>query len=161
MMMQLATRCVLVVDDNPGDVRLIREAASVFSCLALFDVPNVVQAHLFLRQRPPFEGVPVPDLVLLDLHMPIFDGSSVLQTMRGNPALHGIPVVVLTSSRLERDRDRCLDLGATAFHCKPADWPSWQQEIRSVLRTYLRILPEDDEDHRPPPDEGRPPRRMD
>ena len=138
--MRLATRCVLIVDDNPGDVRLIREAASAFNNLELFDVPNVVQAHLFLRHRKPFEQAPLPALVLLDLRMPIFDGSSVLQTMKGNPDLSAIPVVVLTSSRLPNDRERCLDLGAAAVCCKPMDWPSWQREIRSVLRTHLPFV---------------------
>lgn len=134
----VATWNVLLVEDNPGDVNLIRMCAEKFDGVVIHHVPNVVQAHRFLYNQHPFESAPRPDLVLLDLRMPIFDGTSVLESMRQSLQLTGIPVVVFTSSALLSDRMRCKELGADDYVNKPADWVAWQAKIYRILTDHLR-----------------------
>lgn len=133
----VATWDILVVEDQPGDVHLIRMCTEGLPGVIVHTVPNAVQAHRFLQRRFPFESAPIPDLVLLDLRMPIFDGSSVLETAREIPDLVYTPVVVFTSSNLLSDQRRCRGLGAADYVTKPTDWPEWQRTIRSILRKHL------------------------
>lgn len=141
---------VLLVEDNPGDVGLIRMSAERFPGVKLHHVPNAVQAHRFLLRQTPFEDAPTPDLVLLDLHMPVFDGTAVLESMREAPQFRDTPVVVFTSSGLLTDRTRCQELGATAYLTKPADWTAWQARISQVLSHHLKGF-SDGTDHGAPP----------
>lgn len=129
---------VLMVEDNPGDVHLAKMCAEKRPRVVLHTVPNAVQAHQYLRRKSPFTHAPVPDLVLLDLHMPIYDGSPVLETLReSGSTLATIPVVVFTSSRLLLDRARCKQLGATDYVNKPTDWPEWEATIHQILHKHL------------------------
>jgi two-component system response regulator len=133
----VATWNILVVEDQPGDVHLIRMCTEDLPGIVLYTVPNAVQAHSFLQRRFPFEQAPVPDLILLDLRMPIFEGSAVLETVRDLPDLVYTPVVVFTSSNLLSDQRRCKGLGAADYVIKPTDWPAWQGTILAILRKHL------------------------
>jgi two-component system, chemotaxis family, response regulator Rcp1 len=139
----LMTWNVLLVEDNPGDVGLIRMSAERFPGVKLHHVPNAVQAHRYLLNQHPFQEAPAPDLVLLDLRMPVFDGTSVLESMRETPQFHDTPVVVFTSSTLLSDRARCQELGATSFLTKPSDWTAWQTCVAQVLARHLKGFPGD------------------
>src|SRR4051794_30814078 len=110
------TARVLQVEDNDADVRLTREALRESGEeVRLSVVGDGEQALAFLRNEPGFEGCPRPHLVLLDLNLPRKDGVEVLEEMRRDPGLAGIPVIVLTSSSAERDVDACYAAGANAF----------------------------------------------
>lgn len=137
-MQALLTWQVLLVEDNAGDVNLIRMCAERFDGVTIHHVPNAVQAHRFLLRQHPFEDAPVPDLVLLDLHMPVFDGAMVLESIRESVSLKKIPVIVFTSSTLMSDRVRCQELGASEYINKPGDWVAWQAKIHKILCDYLR-----------------------
>ncbi len=137
-MLAVATWTVLVVEDNPGDVNLIRECVKDFIGVDLVHVPNSIQANRRLARKSPFEDAALPDLVLLDLRMPIFDGSIVLEVMREEPLLARTPVIVFTSSRLPQDEARCRELGATDYIWKPTDWRGWQSVISRLFRKHLR-----------------------
>ena len=132
---------VLLVEDNPGDVNLIRMCVERFPGVVVHHVPNAVQAHRFLLSQHPFENSPTPDLVLLDLRMPIFDGATVLQSMQESSLLGSTPVVVFTSSTLLTDRVRCQELGATSYVNKPTDWIAWQEKIHRILKEHLKGFP--------------------
>jgi CheY-like chemotaxis protein len=136
-----ATWNVLLVEDNPGDVNLIRMCAEKFNGVVVHHVPNAVQAHRFLLNQHPFEQAPVPNLVLLDLRMPIFDGATVLESMRESIPYGTTPVVIFTSSSLLTDRVRCKELGANEYVNKPDDWVAWQAKIYHILATHLKGFP--------------------
>lgn len=129
---------ILVVEDQLGDVHLIKMAVEEWPELVLYTVPNAVQAHQFVMRKPPFENVPTPDLVLLDLRMPIYDGSSVLATLRGRSEFADCKVVVFTSSRLLSDQSTCKKLGAHDYVNKPTDWPAWKETIHHILHKHLK-----------------------
>lgn len=140
-MQALLTWQILLVEDNPGDVNLIRMCTERFEGVVIHHVPNAVQAHRFLLRQHPFEDVPAPDLVLLDLHMPVFDGAMVLESVRESVRLQQIPVVVFTSSTLLSDRVRCKELGASEYINKPADWIAWQAKVHKIFCDHLRGFP--------------------
>ena len=129
---------ILVVEDQLGDVHLIKMAVERWPEVVLHTVPNAVQAHQFVLRKAPFEHAPTPDLVLLDLRMPIYDGSTVLTTIRANPAFADRKVVVFTSSRLLSDQSYCKKLGADDYVNKPTDWPAWKETIHHILHKHLR-----------------------
>jgi two-component system response regulator len=110
---------ILLVEDNPADVRLIREALRhTEASYSLSVVDDGEKAIDFLRDRAPGS---FPDLVLLDLNLPRKSGAEVLVEIKGDRRLKRIPVVILTSSRSERDVNTAYDSGANSYLRKPAD----------------------------------------
>jgi two-component system, chemotaxis family, response regulator Rcp1 len=106
---------ILLVDDNPADVRLTEEALRESSLEARLSVArDGVEAMAHLRGE-----APRPDVVLLDLNLPRKDGREVLAEVKGDDALSGIPVVVLTTSKAEEDVLRSYDLDANCYITKP------------------------------------------
>ena len=127
---------ILIADDDPDDQLMIRDAfAEQFSECQLCFVANGVELMAWLRrqgdERLP-AGHPIPDLVILDLNMPLKDGRQSLLEMRGDPALKELPTVVLTTSRNEEDRDYCLSNGANDFIVKPARYTDLLNIVKSL-----------------------------
>lgn len=104
---------VLVVEDNADDVELTLDALEELN-FAQVEVASDGAQALTLLQRGP-----VPDLVLLDLRLPLLDGLEVLARLRSSQALKAIKVVVLTSSESPRDMAVCQSLGVTGYLGKP------------------------------------------
>ncbi|MBU4230912.1 MAG: response regulator, partial [Proteobacteria bacterium] len=95
---------ILMVEDNPDDVDLTKEA--LLDAKLTFDlhvVEDGVAAMEFLRQEGSYREAPRPDLILLDLNLPKKDGREVLAEIKGDEDLRRIPVVVLTTSSAEED----------------------------------------------------------
>ena len=113
---------LLLVEDNPPEVVLVREALKqVRVPIELSAVSTGTQALAFLRHHPPYVAVATPHLVLLDLNLPQKTGHEVLAELQQDPELHGIPVVVLTSSSDPEDITQCYELGANAYLVKPME----------------------------------------
>ena len=111
---------ILLVEDNPGDERLTREAlkeGKVYSNLHW--VKDGVEAMEFLRRQGKYASVPRPDIILLDLNLPKKDGREVLHDIKNDDALKRIPVVVLTTSKAEEDVLRTYNLHANCYVTKP------------------------------------------
>lgn len=117
---------ILAIDDNPGDVHLVREALTCSGLSAMLHVgENAVQAYNFLYGRGDYPEHPLPDLILLDISMPVIKGKEALKTIRSEAKWARIPIIILTSSALDADREECLRLGATAYVVKPNDWQGY------------------------------------
>ena len=132
---------VLLVEDNPGDVRLTREAlkeGKVSNHLSV--TPDGVEALRFLRREGPYADAPRPDVVLLDLNLPKKDGRQVLQEMKADPALRTIPVVILTSSDAERDIAGAYELQANCYITKPVDLDQFITVVRSIEDFWFSIV---------------------
>src|SRR5919202_2824220 len=111
---------ILLVEDNPGDARLAVEALKDSKVRNnLYCVEDGVEAMNFLYRRGGHTGVPVPDLILLDLNLPRKDGREVLAEIKEDPKLRHIPIVILTASEAERDLIKSYDLHANAYVVKP------------------------------------------
>jgi two-component system, chemotaxis family, response regulator Rcp1 len=129
---------VLLVEDNSGDVRLIREAMTGAKVRTHFNVvTDGEQAMAFLRSDKAISAAVRPDLILLDLNLPRKNGTEVLSEMRADPVLHGIPVVVLTSSAAEQDIRRTYELNANCYLTKPADLEEFIRVVQLIEDFWL------------------------
>lgn len=132
---------VLLVEDNPGDVDLTRETLeSGKLVLQISVVSDGAMALDFVLKRPPFEGAQRPDLILLDLNLPMVNGREVLAEIRKQPDLRRIPVVVLTSSDAEQDVLRSYELGANCYVTKPVGLKEFQAIVRSVEDFWFTVV---------------------
>ena len=132
-------KTILMVDDNPGDFGLLRQVLGNFDEIILHAVPNVAQAHAFLTRLRPYQQAPTPDLIFIDLRMPIESGHAVISLVKRELKLLQTKVVVFTSSMLDADRIQCDELGADDYVCKPTDWSEWQATIDRVLRRHRLV----------------------
>jgi CheY-like chemotaxis protein len=132
---------ILLVEDNPGDVRLTREALKENRVInTLHVVTDGEQATAFLRHEPPYEDVPKPDLILLDLNLPKKDGREVLAEIKADQNLRSIPVVVLTTSKSEEDILKAYDLNCNCYITKPVGLDDFMAVITSIRHFWLKIV---------------------
>ena len=132
---------ILLVEDSPGDVNLTLtalRAARVANMVGV--VGDGEEAMAYLRREPPFEDAPRPDLVLLDLNLPLMDGREVLAEMKADPLLETIPVIVLTTSSEEADVVSAYKLHAASFVTKPVDFIAFTAAVRSIEGFWLSIV---------------------
>ena len=124
---------VLLVEDDEDHVFLIRRAfADMVDVAVTVEVVGDGEQALDRLARGRFQPGGPPQLVLLDLKMPRTDGLEVLRRIRSDESAHGLPVVVLTSSERQEDREHALRLGATWFVCKPTDGRRFRAEIQQL-----------------------------
>ena len=125
---------ILLAEDEPADAHLVKTALTENHILA--DLRHVIDGREVLeylrRQGPRFADVPRPDLILLDLNMPRMDGRECLTALKQDPVLADIPVVVLTTSEVERDVLASYTLGAAGFISKPVDVVQFMAAIRDL-----------------------------
>ena len=132
---------ILLVEDNPGDVRLTKEAlreGKVYSNLHW--AKDGVEALEFLRRQGPHRDAPRPDIILLDLNLPKKDGREVLSVIKNDDALKQIPVVVLTTSKAEEDILRSYELHANCYVTKPVDLDKFIVVVKSIDRFWLTVV---------------------
>jgi chemotaxis family two-component system response regulator Rcp1 len=132
---------ILLVEDSPGDVRLIQEAlreAKVRNTMTV--VGDGVKALAYLRKNSPFAGATSPGMILLDLNLPLKNGFEVLQEIKQDETLKHIPVVVLTTSQAEQDIVKSYDLYANAFITKPVDLEQFFSVVKAIEGFWLEIV---------------------
>jgi chemotaxis family two-component system response regulator Rcp1 len=132
---------ILLVEDNPGDVRLTREAFREGNMENRLSVaPDGVEALAFLRRQGRYIDAARPDVILLDLNLPKMDGREVLAEIKSDDELRRIPVVILTTSRAETDVMRSYDLHANCYITKPVDLDQFITVVKSIEDFWLRIV---------------------
>ncbi|MCM2391944.1 response regulator [Streptomyces albipurpureus] len=132
---------VLLVEDDAGDELMTREA---FEDNKIGNTLHVVRDGLealdFLYRRNDHTDAPRPDLILLDLNLPKYDGRQVLEQIKSDPDLNHIPVVVLTTSAAEEDILRSYRLHANAYVTKPVDLDQFIQAIRQIDDFFVTVV---------------------
>ncbi|WP_030172167.1 response regulator [Spirillospora albida] len=132
---------VLLVEDDPGDELMTREAFEHNKVgNALHVARDGAEALDFLYRRGEYADAPRPDLVLLDLNLPRRDGREVLQEIKTDPDLAPIPVVVLTTSAAEEDILRSYALHANAYVTKPVDFDQFIAAIRQIDDFFVTVV---------------------
>ena len=132
---------ILLVEDNPGDVRLTREALKEGKVLnTLHVVGDGIEALEFLRHKGLYAKVPHPDIILLDLNLPRMDGRELLAVIKSDLDLRRIPVVILTTSKAEEDIIKSYDLHANCYITKPVDLDQFITVVKSVEEFWFTIV---------------------
>jgi CheY-like chemotaxis protein len=136
-------RPILLVEDNPCDVELTM--AALAKCQLANEIvlarDGAEALDLLLGRGASHNRALVPAVVSLDLELPKVDGLEVLARIRSDASRRHIPVVMLTSSREERDLVRSYDLGVNAFVVKPVDFGSFFEAIQD-LGMFWAVLSE-------------------
>jgi CheY-like chemotaxis protein len=131
---------ILLVEDSPSDIGLLQQTlleSRISSRLHV--VRDGCDALAFLHRDMPYEDAPRPDIILLDLNLPLLGGRGVLQIVKEDPALASIPVVVLTTSENERDVMSAYSLHANCYLTKPVDFERFATSIRTTLEYWLTV----------------------
>lgn len=133
---------VLLVEDDPADAELIKMAFAEGRLLVdLHHVLDGVEAFEFLgRETRAVAGAPRPDLVLLDLNMPRMNGREFLQEIKQDSNLCGIPVLVLTTSDVERDVVESYHLGAAGYIVKPVDLEQLIRALKGIENYWFTVV---------------------
>jgi CheY-like chemotaxis protein len=139
-------RSILFAEDNTHDAELITESLSGTPFAdRLVLVQDGVEAMQYLRSEGRYAGRSrgMPAVVVLDIKMPRMDGIEVLRAIRLDHSLYHIPVVMLTSSREERDLIRSYGLGSNAYVVKPFAFADFVSAIRQITSFWglLNELP--------------------
>jgi len=133
---------ILLVEDNPDDVELTLHAFSSANLANKIHVArDGVEAveYLFGAEGSDQVGLPRPKLILLDLKLPRLDGHDVLKRIKSDSRTRTIPVVVLTSSREERDVMQTYDNGVNSYIVKPVDFEQFTESVRHIGKYWLVI----------------------
>lgn len=132
---------ILLVEDNIADARLTEESLKDCKVLnELFTVRDGVDAIEYLSQKGKYTLVEKPDLILLDLNLPKKDGREVLSFIKDSPELKTIPVVVLTSSRAERDIVQSYSLHCNCYISKPLDIDEFGEVVKAIEGFWFSIV---------------------
>lgn len=132
---------ILLVEDNEGDIELTREAfedAIFRNNLHIAEDGDIALDYLFKRNG--YEGAVTPDIILLDLNLPSTDGKEVLETVKTDPLLRRIPVIVLTSSEADKDVIESYDLHANCYIVKPVSASKFMKVVKDVERFWGDIV---------------------
>lgn len=132
---------ILLVEDNEGDIFLTLEAfeESKFKT-EMSVVKNGKDALDFLFKRGDFINVDKPDLILLDLNLPIFNGIEVLQAIKKDDSLKKIPVIILTTSPNQKDINKAYENNADNYIVKPLDLDEFFEVIVKIKKFWLDSL---------------------
>ena len=132
---------VLLVEDDPGDVLMTREAFEHHKLRNQLHVVNDgEQALQFLHRTGEYASAPRGGLILLDLNLPRRDGLEVLAELKGDPGLRVIPVVILTTSQADEDVLRSYALHANAYVSKPVDFERFMDVIRQIDNFFVTVV---------------------
>ena len=144
--MNAKVKTILIVDDNPKDVELaISALAEKNLANEVIVAEDGVEALDYLYKRGKFSNEKGnPAVIMLDIKMPLMNGIEVLKHIRSNPKFRLIPVIMVTSSREERDLIESYNLGANSYVVKPVDIVQFIDAIK-VLGQYWAVINE------PPP----------
>jgi two-component system, chemotaxis family, response regulator Rcp1 len=132
---------ILLVEDTPTDARLTLDA---FKQTALGSrvtvVENGVEAMSFLRRQGKYAAAPRPDLILLDLKLPLKSGFEVLAELKTDAALQTIPVVVLTSSPLPADVLKAYTIKANSYLIKPVEFEEFVKMVAAIEAFWFSVV---------------------
>ncbi|HHS95638.1 MAG TPA: response regulator [Phaeodactylibacter sp.] len=141
--MQIKTRPIniLLVEDNPGDVRLTQEAFNECqSSIGLEVIMDGLEALHYLRKEGKYADAVAPDLILLDLNLPKKSGIEILQEVKSSPELKRIPVIILSTSNAEQDIIRSYDLHVNGYINKPVDFDRFFEIIQQIEQFWLKTV---------------------
>ncbi|MCB9098426.1 MAG: response regulator [Anaerolineales bacterium] len=132
---------ILLVEDNEDDVILTQEGFKLAKLrVSLHHVPNGQECLAFLRKQGRYANAPTPDLILLDLNMPVMDGREVLEQIGADDSLNHLPIVILTSSIEEQGILKMYKLRCSSYIVKPVDFTQFVRVIQEMGNYWFTIV---------------------
>lgn len=131
---------ILLVEDNEGDIILTLDAfeeSKIKTDISV--VKNGQEAMDFLFRRGEYSSVEKPDLILLDINIPIFNGHEVLRQIKTNDSLKKIPVIMLTTSSSQKDINQAYENHSNSYVKKPLDMEEFLQAILKIEEFWLQL----------------------
>ena len=148
-MVTKALRTILLAEDSAADAEMtidaLQEARLANPIVHVEDGVDVLD-YLYVRGAFGGRAAGLPAVLLLDIKMPRMDGLEVLQKIRDDPQFNRLPVVVLSSSREERDLALSWDLGVSAYVVKPVDADQFFSAVKAV-GTFWAVINQSAEEH--------------
>lgn len=148
IIMQHSDKYILIIEDNPDDGLLTKRALKKlhYTNITLVDSGTEALSLLFetekgedTSKKSNTQTRAIPDLILLDLNLPIIDGFTILKKIRKHPSTKNIPVIVLTSSGEEKDIVRSYELGANSYIQKPVDFIEFEKAAVLISEYWLTL----------------------
>jgi len=133
---------ILIVEDSDDDYETTELAFRESNLLnPLYRAEDGREALDFLYHKGEYADKPAPrpGIILLDLNLPGIDGRKVLETLKNDPDMCDIPVVILTTSSDERDIEKCYQIGANSYVQKPVDLNNFMIAIRRLKEYWFEV----------------------
>jgi CheY-like chemotaxis protein len=138
--MTLKLAHILLVEDNEGDILLTREAFEESKVTTQISVSRNGQEALdFLFRRGTYMDAKKPDLILLDINIPIYNGHEVLKQIKTDNILKKVPVIMLTTSSNQTDIDSAYENHANSYIKKPLDMEEFLDTILKIEEFWLQL----------------------
>lgn len=140
---------ILIIDDSESDTMLMEEAIKETMVTNKITIMHESREALkLLKKEAPYEDASRPDLIILDLKMPEFDGHDFLKVVKHDPELNFIPIIVLSTSSDPHDLAKSYRLMANCYIVKPVNFMKFKQVITVINDFWLGIarLPPKDMD---------------
>lgn len=132
---------ILLVEDNEGDILLTREAFDERKIINKFSVAkNGREAVDFLFKRGAYSGAETPDLVLLDINLPVKSGLEVLREIKSSAETAEIPVIMLTTSSRDKDISQAYKNHANSYITKPLEMREFLNAVLKIEEYWLRLV---------------------
>jgi len=132
---------VLLVEDDPAEVRLLREVFTVLPVRTQLHVAcDGREALAFLRHEAPYQHAPRPALILLSLKLPGMSGHQLLAVLKRDPALQPIPALVFTNSESPQDIQQSYELGANGYILKPFGFTQLVETVHVIIVYWLQVV---------------------
>ena len=132
---------ILLIEDNDADVELILEAFQKSKVKNnITNVENGIEAITYLRKEGKYKDSSRPDLVILDLNLPIIDGRWVLGQIKADENLKDIPVIIMTSSNSQKDISNSYKLNANCYITKPLELEEFWKTMSSIDTFWLNTV---------------------
>ncbi len=131
---------ILLVEDNEGDIVLTLDAFEESKIKTNISVArNGEEALDFLYKKGQFESATKPDLILLDINIPIFNGHEVLKKIKEDSTLRKIPVIMLTTSSDRKDVNSAYENYCNSYITKPLDMDEFLKAILKIEQFWLQL----------------------
>ena len=124
---------ILLAEDNPTNVETFADYLSSRGYRLIFAANGQEAVEIANHQKP--------DLIIMDIQMPVLDGLEAILQIRANPDLNHIPIIALTALAMNSDREKCLQAGADEYLTKPVKLAQLTAIIKQQLKRYLSISP--------------------
>ena len=118
-------RVILIVEDDPGNLKLIRDLLQIRG-YATLEATDGKQGVDMARAK-------MPDLILMDIQMPVMDGLEATSILKADPVTKSITIVALTAFAMQGDREKCMEAGFNDYITKPLDTRTFMTKIKEYL----------------------------